>query len=285
MIVFDDSFVAYLGGPYGDTLSYSRDAGPFEEIASFGIDEEKQAAKQRRLLLHGETVFVLEPEESIEFDDGPLRVRRFDRSGATQGEEVGPGEEGRAQLASRSHQAGESAPWIVSCFGVDPERGVPLRWSRELPTRWKRRPWTRRGSPVWRGDTLFVPVSNALLLEFSGDQCREHRLKPGIVQLLGERVLAVGHRDDGCETWLDGVRSKLPRPPLWPHLREYQGPAAVERDDGSLVFLRAHGGGLPSLGGAPGRLPPGLYDGLVRLAGGVFGVEIERGPRLVRAEL
>jgi len=285
MIVHDDAFVAYLGGPLGETLYFAREGGAFEAVASFGLDEETQVAPQRRLLLAGDDLFVLEPAEGVVFDEGPLRVRRFDRAGRPTGEVEGPGEEGRAQLAAHSYQAGEGAPWIVECYGVDPERFVPLRWRRELETRWTKRPWSRRGSPVWSGDRLFFPLHNKALLEFSGENRREHRLKPGLVQRLRDRVLAVGHRDSGCEAWIDGTLRKLPGPPLWPHLREYRGPAALERPDGGLVFLRAEGGVLPGLDGPPGRLPAGLYDGLIALAGGAYGIEIAKGPRLVRAEL
>jgi len=285
MIVHDDSFVAYLGGPYGDTLYLSRDAGPFEAVRSFGIEAQEQATRQRRLLLAGDALFVLEPADGVLFGDGPLRVRRFDRAGHEGGEVVGPGEEGRAQLAARSQQDGAGAPWVLECYGVDPERGVPLRWRRELAPRWTKRPWSRRGSPVWRGDAVYVPVHNVCLMVFAGETRREFPIKPGVLQRVGERVLMAGFRHGGAEVFLDGEIHALEGPPLWPHLREYCGPAAVERPDGSLVFLRADGGLLPGLFGPPGRLPAGLYDGIVRLAGGVFGIEIANGPRLVRAEL
>jgi len=282
MIVHDGKLAAYLGGPYGTTLYLARGAGPMEPVHEFELVEEQQAAAQRRLLLHEDSLFVLEPKDGVLFGDGDLRVRRFDRRGRFEDEVVGRGEEGRAQLAVRSQQDGVGAPWILELYGVDLETGGPLRWRRELPPRWTKRPWSRRSSPAWLGDAVLVPVHNWRALVFEGEKRTEYPVKPGVAQRLKDRLLLVGSNG---RVLLDGEVHETGGPPPWPHGREYRGPAALERDDGSLVLLRADGGELPGLLGPGGRLPPGLYDGLVAMGGVSYGIEIAGGPRLVRAEL
>jgi len=285
MIVFDDHLVAYLGGPYGETLYLSENGGSFQAACSYGLEREAQAARQRRLLLAGEHLFVLEPAEGVLFDDGDLRVRRLDRAGRELDQVVGPGEEGRAQLALLAEQEDAASPTRLTAFGVDPERGTPLRWRAEVAPRRRRRPWSHRSSPVWRGEEFIAAIRGGPLYVFRGEERTRYPVAAGVAQLLGERALVVGEGRKSSAIWLDGEIHALPAPSLFPMNRECQGPVAVERPDRSLVFLAVGGGSLPGLFGPDGRLPAGLYDGLVRLADGVYGVEVANGPRLVRAEL
>ena len=97
MIAVAGSVIAHLGGPYGDRLSLSRDGGPFTLLAELGWDAAAQTTPQRRLLLMGEALFVLEPVSGPLLGP-PLRVRRFDLDGTEAGREEGPGEDGAADL-------------------------------------------------------------------------------------------------------------------------------------------------------------------------------------------
>ncbi|MHC4849607.1 MAG: hypothetical protein ACYTEG_14290 [Planctomycetota bacterium] len=285
MIVFDDCLVAYLGGPYGETLYLAEAGGSLRAVCSYGLEREAQAARQRRLLLAGEHLFVLEPAEGVMFDDGDLRVRRLDRAGRELDQVVGPGEQGRAQLALLAEQEDAASPTRLTAFGLDPDRGTPLRWHAEVEPRRKRRPWSHRSSPIWRGDEFIAAIRGGPLYVFRGQERTKYSLGAGVAQLLGERALVVGHQGPKMVAWLDGVIHPLGSAQLFPRTRECQGPVAVERQDGSLVFLAVDGGELPGLFGPAGRLQAGLYDGLVRLADGVYGVEVANGPQLVRAEL
>ncbi|MHC4939751.1 MAG: hypothetical protein ACYTHK_12340 [Planctomycetota bacterium] len=285
MIVHDDSLVAYLGGPYGETLFLSEGGGEFRAACSYGLEREEQAARQRRLLLTDEHIFVLEPAEGVLFDAGDMRVRRLDRAGEQVDEVVGPGEEGRAQLALLAEQEDAESPTLLTAFGVDPGNGTPLRWQATVDPRRKRRPFSHRSIPAWCGDRFLAAIRGGPLWVFEGEQRTKYPVPCSVAQVIGDRALVIGTHQGQSFLWLDGELSRLPRRELHPQGRGFSGPAAVAREDGSLVLLRADGGELPGIGGAPGKLPAGLYDGLVRLAGGVFGVEVSKGPRLVRAEL
>ena len=60
MIVSDGTAVACLGGWHADFLATNRN-GPLEPVAELGWDARSQTTPQRRLLLEGGHVFVLEP--------------------------------------------------------------------------------------------------------------------------------------------------------------------------------------------------------------------------------
>jgi len=285
-VVRDELGTVYLGGPYGDTLYLAAPDGDFRPVHSFGIEKGRQAAKQRRILLTPGAIFVLEPAETVRFGDGDLRVRRLDRSGVQVGEETGPGDDGPAQLVAFATQNPEDREdGRLTVLGVDPDSGRPLRWMRRCATGVNWRPWTRRGVVLVTGDTTLVGVRGGSLLIWTGDQPQAVRISSGAVQQLGQRTLVAGIRSKQSAVWLDGVFVEADLPSLWTPSREYQGPFAVERADGSIVLLRADGGELPSIGGAPGHLPPGIYDALVERRDGVFGLEISNEPRWVSAEL
>lgn len=284
MIAFDDTLVAHYGGAGGATLSIAEPGGEFRVIAEFGRDPKSQAAAQRRLLLTPEYLFVLEPREGVLFAD-ELRVRRFERDGRELDTVEGPGEEGRAQLASLGEQADANSPLKISCFGIDPENGRPLHWSAEMEPQFKKRPWTRRRSPAWLGEDLYVPVPGPGLLRFSAAGPEKLGVHVSQVVVLDGRLFANTQRNGDGAVWVDGASHVVCQGPLHPQTRWFAGSFLAPRPDGGYVVLRANGGELPGLEGAPGRLPAGLYSGLVFGPAGIFAIEESKGPRMVPAEL
>jgi len=284
MIVFDDTLVAHYGGPRGAVLSLAEPGGAFRPAVDFGLDPKSKAAPQRRLLLTSEHLFVLEPAEGVLFDE-MLRVRRFDRQGNELSVVEGRGEEGRAQLATRGTQEPDGGPLRLACFGVDPETGRPLRWEREVVPNKPRGSWTFRSSPVWLGDEAWVPYNQVSLFHFSGGSYEEIPIAPGPLQVLGGRVYCCTWESSKAAIWADGERRVIWPEPLYPGARAFSGAFLAPRPDGGSIVLRAAGGELPGLEGAPGRLPPGIYSGFVWGPAGVFGIEESTGPRMVPAEL
>ncbi|MEM8885508.1 MAG: hypothetical protein AAGD14_15695 [Planctomycetota bacterium] len=285
MIAHDESLVAYLGGPAGETLYLAEPGGTFREAVRYGLEKKEQAARQRRLLLTPDCLFVLEPKEGVFFDEGDVRVRRLDRDGRELDVVEGRGDEGPAQMALLAVQDGRDAPLQVTAFGVDPETGLPWRWHREEEPQFRWRPWGRRSRPLWVGDTLYAPFHGKALRIYRAGVRETADILCGMVQRLRDRVLVVGYKDDRPAVWLDGAIRPVSGPPIFPYMREFRGAPAVERADGSLVLLRSEGGALPGLDGPGGTLPAGLYDGFVAVGGEVWGLEIANGPRMVRAEL
>jgi hypothetical protein len=285
-VVQDEQGLAYIGGPYGDTLYVAEPDGDFRPVHSFGLEEGRNASKQRRLLLAPDSIFVLEPADHVRFGDGDVRVRRFDRDGIQRSEEVGSGEPGPAQLVAVATQNPDNADdATLTVLGVDPETGRPLRWVRSQPRLVDWRPWTRSGVVLFTGQMTLVGVRGGVMMAWRGEDVERFRLNCGAAQMLGDRALVAGIRRNQSAVWVDGTVTELESPNIWRAFREYQGPFAVERADGSIVLLRMAGGELPSIGGAPGRLPPGIYDALLERPSGVFGLEISNEPRWVRAEL
>ena len=100
MIAVSEGSVACLGGWRGDLLATNRN-GPLEPVAELGWDANAQTTPQRRLVLHGGHVFVLEPSSGVLLVP-PLRVRRFDLSGRELAREEG-GDRGPAHLFFHAH--------------------------------------------------------------------------------------------------------------------------------------------------------------------------------------
>ena len=284
MIAFDDTLVAHYGGRGGATLSLAEPGGLFRAIVEFGLDPKAQAAAQRRLLITSEFLFVLEPREGVLFGDD-LRVRRFDREGREVDVVEGPGEEGRAQLSLLAAQPDAASRMTLSCFGLDPETGRPTRWTGEVEPQFARRPWSRRASPVWLGDECYLPVRGAGLFRVHPGGIEKLPVSTGQVQAVDDRLFADTTRSGDGAIWVDGERRVVCKGRLHPEGRGFAGPFLAPRPGGGYVVLRADGGELPGLEGAPGRLPPGLYSGFVFGPAGVFAVEEASGPRMVPAEL
>jgi len=284
MIAFDDTLVAHYGGPRGATLSLAEPGGSFRAVVEFGLDPKAQAAAQRRLLLTDEHLFVLEPREGVLFADD-LRVRRFDREGRELDVVEGRGEEGRAQLALLAFQPDADSRMTLTCFGVDPETGGPLRWSGEVDPQRSTRPWSWRSSPEWVGDDLYLPVRGARLFRVRSGEIERLAVHTRQVQVVHGRLFALTGKNGDAAIWADGAHRVVCKGPLLPMGRGFAGAFLAPRPGGGFVVLRADGGALPGLDGPPGRLPPGLYSGFAFGPAGVFGVEEANGPRMVRAEL
>ena len=284
MIAFDDTLVAHYGGLRGTVLSIAEPGGEFRQVVDFGLDKKMQAAAQRRLLLTEDHLFVMEPSEGVLFDE-MLRVRRFDRQGNELGVVEGRGEEGRAQLAVRGIQEPDGGPLHLTCFGVDPKTGRPMRWEREVAPHKPGGPWTLRSSPVWLGDEVWVPFNQVSLFHFKGGTCEELPVTPGPLQALDGRAFCCTRQGSKGAVWVDGQHRVVWPQRLFPGPRPFSGAFLAPRPDGGYVVLRAEGGELPGLDGSPGRLPPGIYSGFVWGPAGVFGIEESTGPRMVLAEL
>jgi hypothetical protein len=285
-VVQDEQGLAYIGGPYGDTLYVAEPDGDLRPVRSFGLEEGLQASRQRRILLAPDTIFVLEPETGVLFGDGDVRVRRLNRSGVQTGEEVGPGADGPAQLVAVACQNPDDPhDSKLTVLGVDPETGRPWRWVGKGARLLSWRPWTRPGLVLVTGDSTLVGVHGGSVTAWRGGQHEVVAYNAGVLQMLGNRALVGRSRGNQSLVKVDGDVFELGSPALWAELRPYRGPFAVERDDGSIVVLRRDGGELPSIGGIPGHLPAGVYDALVERPGGVFGLEISSEPRWVPAQI
>jgi len=284
MIAFDDTLVVHYGGPGGAALSLAEPGGPFRVVIDFGLDPKIRAAPQRRLLLTPEHLFVLEPADGVLFDE-ELRVRRFDREGNEVDQVVGRGEEGPAQLAVLASQEDADAPLRLTCFGVDPNTGGPLRWQGEVASRFGGRPFQRRHSPVWLDDALYLPLRGAGLLRFRGAACEEFAISAGRLQVADGRLFCATLKEGQGAVWVDGARHVVWPGRLHPGTHGFAGPFLAPRPGGGYVVLRSAGGELPGFEGAPGRLAEGLYSALVSGPAGVFGIEESCGPRMVPAEL
>lgn len=259
MIAWCGTRVAHLGGPYGDRLTLSVDAGPFRLLADLGIDRAAQCTPQRRLRVTPDAVWVLEPRSGA-FLAPPFRVRRFADDGA--------------EGAPREDEAEGPGDLIFQCYpggrfvhgGIELESGRPLRWERELPD--KGRAWgsVQRLDGVW-----WYQVRGAGILNDAGGfwPC-----EPGPIQVIGGQVVCVGTGG----VFRDGEvvsRDAAAFPPYGLPLTAL----AAAAPDGSLVVL------MGPAGPVPGRVPPGVYSALVTLGETVFAVEESAGPRLVPVEL
>jgi len=267
LIAAHDDDVAWLGGWRGDRLFLSERGGAFRPVADLGWDPVRQSAPQRRVVLTGDALFVLEPARGPVLLP-PLRVRRFDRDGRERGaEEKAKDGDAFSDRFVYFHLEPKASPSYSSTLcGLDPADGRPIAatGTLDLEVRGRRQPVS--GTPVRHDGVLWYPVRMEGLV-------RDRALlrgEPGSAQVVDGACVCAGVGG----LWVDGRWTRVPgmgrvfarwRPPL--------GRTVAAAPGGGLVVLRPRGGRLPVLGadGQP-TLPPGAYSDLVARPDGLFAI-------------
>lgn len=273
MIAVSGDALACLGGWRGDLLVTNRN-GLLAPVAELGWDARTQTTPQRRLLLHGDHVFVLEPMSGYQLLP-PLRVRRFDLHGRELGREEG-GVRGPAHLSY--HARGSQ---VTRC-GIDPATGRPTVEEEDLGAHLPgKRLKECSGMPLLAGGAVHYPARMRGLfrgreLLFRGD--------PAPPQVVRGEVLCAANRCGRPGVWRAGVWHPLPGRRLFPDWRAPFGPLVAPLGEG-LVVLRREGGPLPGLGAPPARLPEGIYSALVAIEGRLVALGDGEVPRLVPVEV
>lgn len=271
MIASDGSSVACLAGWRGDSLATNRN-GPLEPVVELGWDARGQTTPQRRLLLHGGHVLVLEPVAGHLLLP-PLRVRRFDLDGRELAREEG-GDRGPAHLSFHARKG------RVTRCGIDLLTGRPTVEEEDLALDLGRQE-ERSGMPLLAGGAVYYPVRMSGL--FRGRD-RLFRGDPAVPQIVRGEVCCAGNRRGRPGVWRGDTWHPLPGGRLFPDWRAPFGPLVAPHGDGLLV-LRREGGPLPGLGAPPARLPEGIYSALLPVGGRLLALR-EEGPlpRLVPVE-
>ncbi|HEX5136434.1 MAG TPA: hypothetical protein VFY93_05650 [Planctomycetota bacterium] len=277
MIAVRDDTVACLGGWRGDGLCVSRGGGPLVRVADLGWDGAKETTPQRRLLLRDGDLFVLEPV-SGHLLLPPLRARRFDLEGRELGVEEGA-DPGPALLSFHARTV-EGRSRVTRC-GIDAATGRPTLAEEDLDADLSTPLAECSGIPLVQSGVVHYPVRGRGLFRgaerlFEGD--------PGIAQAIGGDVVCAGHQDDKPGVWAGGAWHRLAGRRLFPGWRAPLSPLAVPVG-ASLLVLRREGGELPDLGGAKGRLPPGIYGALFLLGGRPWALREAESPSLVAVEV
>ncbi len=273
MIAVSGDALACLGGWRGDLLVTNRN-GLLAPVAELGWDARTQTTPQRRLLLHEDHVFVLEPVSGYQLLP-PLRVRRFDLKGRELAREEG-GDRGPAHLSY--HARGSH---VTRC-GIDPATGRPTVEEEDLGTHLPAgRLKECSGAPLAAFGAIHYPVRMRGLfrgpeLLFRGDPARP--------QLVRGEVMCAGNRRGRPGLWRGGAWHPLVGKRLFPDWRAPMGPLVAPLGEGVLV-LRREGGELPVLGAPPARLPKGIYSGLVVLDTRLWALAEGELPTLVPVEI
>ena len=282
MIAAEADRVAHLGGWRSDRLSLGHPAGGLRLLAELGFDRRSQTTPQRRLLLRGEDLFVLEPVMGPELVP-PLRVRRFDPRGREVGREEGAGEEGRADLVFRADPI-EPGRLRLRRFGIDPGSGKPTAWEGELSYRMRGRPRPFTGTPLEAGGAWWYPLRDEAWVSVKGNGVATRPGEPAACPALvhGWPVCA-GVVRGRTGIWVAGRWYSLGGPRLFPRGAGYQpqGRIAAAWGEGGVAVLLPRGGRLPVLDGPPAHLESGRYSDLADLKAGLFAVAEEDPPRLV----
>lgn len=284
MISVSGSAVAHLGGPRGDRLSVAEGGGPFRAVADLGWDFPSQCAPQRRILLAGATLFVLEPVNGLKLLP-PLRVRRFDvASGREEKGVEGAGEAGEAGLVFHASIVDARRMRILRC-GLDPRTGRPLAEESILPRGgFLRIEETCSGVPLRCGPDWWLPfrVEGLLRTGPGGEEFFPGDVAAGIRR--GDSALIPGIRRARSGVFQDGRFRPFPgRPPRL--FAAYRSPlsGALAPFRGGVVALLAGGGELPALDTPSPRLFPGHYTAIAAIEGRLHGVAEDPWPRLVPA--
>jgi len=261
--------VACLGGWRGDLLLTSR-GGPLAPVAELGWDARACTTPQRRILLDGAQLFVLEPVEGHRLLP-PLRVRRFGLDGKELAREEG-GDRGPAHLSY--HAFGSR---VTRC-GIDPRTGRPTVEEEELGTHL---PGPRlkecSGAPLFAEGAVFYPARMHGL--FRGGEILFHG-DPAVPQLVRGEVVCAGNRRGRPGVWRRGEWHDLGGRRLFPDWRAPLGPLVAPLGEG-LVVLRREGGPLPGLGASLARLPEGIYSAILPLDSRLMAVKEGEAPALV----
>ncbi len=281
MISVWGSHVAHLGGDRGDRLFFARDGGRFEVVADLGWDAAAQVSPQRRILLCAQGLFVLEGAKSLLMEP-PLRVRRFDPDSGGEVDSVeGPGKEGDAALYFRADRLDEHSMRLVR-YGIDPERGVALRWESTQP---RRGLVTARkdcyGIPVRAGDAWWYAFRREALLRLGGAGDRLWAGDPYQPALHEGRCVAAGVRGRHFGVWVDGDWTPMGWRRPFPEWRSPLAPIVAPWGGGWTVLTREGGPLLENDGTGPRPLPGGIYGAVVGLEGRWFALEESGPPRLV----
>ncbi len=254
--------VAWLGGRRGDRLCLSIAGAPFRHVADLGWDTARQSTPQRRMVLTGDALFVLEPQEGP-FLLPPLRVRRFHLDGREQPPETKP-TDGDAFLYFHLEPQTSPSYSFLRC-GLDPENGRPLSQagSLDLALRWPN--LSLSGTPLFAGGVWWYPVRMVGLVR-DGALLRG---EPAAAQDV--RGVCVCPGVGGL--WIDGRWTRVRRMGrVFRRWRPPLGQSAAPVGDRGIVVLRPGGGSLPVLDGPAASLPAGTYSDIVARAGGVFAV-------------
>lgn len=280
MIAAEGDVLAALGGWRGDQLFVSRGGGPFRPVAELGWDAAAQATPQRRMLLRGGELLVLEPVAGP-FLLPPFRVRRLDLEGRETGREEGEGDAGDAHLHYHGRREARGR-WRVVRSGIDPVRGRPVAAEQVVPAEMAKRD-ACSGRPFAHAGRWWYPVRMGGLLGVAddGSSVTRFRCDPGPPELVGGAPVCAATRWGRPGAWCAGRWRRLAGSRLFAAWRTPAGPLVAPRPGGGLLFLRRTGGALPALDGPPGRLPPGAYAGFVEIGGRLGAVDEQGAPRLV----
>jgi len=281
VIAVGQGVVACLGGWRGDRLFVARGDGPLAPVAELGWIEDRQETPQRRLLLAGGEILVLEPREGHLLLP-PLVVRRLDLSGREIGREEGEGVPGPHALYFHARRTAKGRSLVTRC-GIDPATGRPAveaeELSADLPGRARKE---CSGTPLLAGGAWHYPVRMGGL--FRGAE-RLFRGDPATPQRVDAKLVCAADRRGRPGVWVDGRWARLPGPRLFPAWRAPLGPLVAPLE-GGLVVLRREGGLLPGVGAPAVRLPEGIYSALFPRDGGLWALrEGIEAPALVAAGL
>jgi hypothetical protein len=272
VIAVSGSTVACLAGWRASFLVTNRN-GSLKTVADLGWDARSQTTPQRRLLLHGGHILVLEPVSGFQLLP-PLRVRRFDLDGKELACEEGGGP-GPAHLSF--HAKGSH---VTRC-GIDLATGKPTVEQEDLGTHL---PGPRlkecSGMPLFALGAIHYPVRMRGLfrggeLLFDGD--------PGLCQLIGGDLVCAANRRGRPGVWRQGAWHALEGPRLFPDWRAPFGPLVAPLGQG-LVVLRREGGPLPGLDAPLAMLPAGVYSALLTLEKRLVALREGETPQLVPVE-
>jgi len=276
VIAVSGDAVACLGGWRGDLLLTNR-SGSLAPVAELGWDRETQTTPQRRLLLEGRELFILEPVAGHLLLP-PLRVRRFDLQGHELGREEG-GDRGPAALSY--HARAEGGRSRITRCGVDQGTGRPTVEEEVVEADLPGGRDECSGIPLFAAGAHHYPVRMRGLfrgpeLLFRGD--------PASPQRIGGEVVCAGNLRGRPGVWRAGSWHPLEGPRLFPDWRAPMGPL-VAPCGGGVIVLRREGGELPRLSAPPARLPGGIFSALVVVGEGLFALAEGDFPGLVPVEL